>query len=117
MTKKELRTLMHNVYARNWAYIDAEHRLNRCQAWYYTDEDMQAVALRSYRSLVAVYWCGTVWVFDRWSSTTSQHVRKFARFMDAPVVSLYRRSGMRKRDFERHEKCDWSDVIDGVLNT
>ena len=117
MTKKELRTLMHRVYARNYTDIDAEHRLNRCTAWYYTDEDFQAVALRSYSSLVAVYWHGFVWEFDRWSTTTTQHVRKFARFMDAPVVSLYRRSGMSKRDYEAHTACDWKDVIDAVLST
>lgn len=117
MTRKELQTLMHRVYARNWAHIDAEHRLNRCQASYYTDEDLKAVALRSYRSLVAIYWRGTVWEFDRWSSTTTQHVRKFARLMDAPVVSLYRCSGMSKRDYDAHMACDWQDVIQAVLNT
>lgn len=117
MTRKELRTLMHRVYARNYTDIDAEHRLNHCTAWYYTDEDFQAVALRSYSSLVAVYYRGVVWEFDHWSNTTTQHVRKFARLMDAPVVSLYRRSCMSKREFERREKCDWSDVIDAVLDT
>lgn len=117
MTRKELRTLMHRVHARNYTDIDDEHRLNHCTAWYYTDEDFQAVALRSYSSLVAVYYRGVVWEFDRFSSTTTQHVRKFARFMDAPVVSLYRRSGMSKRDYDKHTACDWSDVIDAVLNT
>ena len=116
MTKTELSRITRAAYVRN-RYTGSEHRLNRCQAWYYTDEDLNAVALRSYRSIVAVYWAGAVWEFDRWSSTTSKHVHKFARFMDAPVVSLYRRSGMSKRDFERHENCDWSDVIDAVLST
>ena len=116
MTKTELSRITRAAYVRN-RYTEGENRLNSCQAWYYTDEDLNAVALRSYRSIVAVYWAGAVWEFDRWSSTTTQHVRKFARFMDAPVVSLYRRSGMCKRDFERHEKCDWSDVIDKVAYT
>ena len=98
-------------------YTDSEHRLNRCQAWYYTDEDVNAVALRSYRSIVALYFGGVVWEFDHWSSITTQHVRKFARLMDAPVVSLYRRSCMSKRVFEKHMACDWSDVIDAVLST
>ena len=116
MTKIELYRIACAAYERN-LYTDSEHRLNRCQAWYYTDEDLQAVALRSYSSIVAVYWCGTVWEFDRWSNTTTQHVRKFARLMDAPVVSLYRRSGMRLSDYWLHENCDWSDVIDAVLAT
>ena len=116
MTKTELSRITRAAYVRN-RYTDSEHRLNRCQAWYYTDVDLNAVALRSYRSFVAVYWAGVVWEFDRWSSTTTQHVRKFARLMDAPVVSLYRRSGMSKRDYDVHENFDWKDVIDSVAYT
>ena len=116
MTKTELSRITRAAYVRN-RYTDSEHRLNRCQAWYYMDEDLNAVALRSYRSVVAVYWCGTVWEFERCSNTTTQHVRKFARLMDAPIVSLYRRSGMSKRDYDAHENCDWRDVIDAVVYT
>ena len=93
------------------------HRLLTCKAWWFEDIDTGAAALKSYSTLVAVYWRGVVWEFDRWSTTTTQHVRKFDRFMDAPVVSLYRRSGMGKRDYERHEKSDWQDVINAVLST
>jgi hypothetical protein len=78
---------------------------------------MQAVALRSYNTMAAIYWRGVVWERDRYSNTTSQHVRRFGRLMDAPVISLYRRSGMSKRDFDAHTACDWQDVIDAVLNT
>ena len=116
MTKTELSRIKRAAYVRN-RYTDSEHRLNRCKAWYYEDEDLNAVALLSYRTLVAVYWHGVVWEFSRYSNTTTQHVRKFARFMDAPVVSLYRRSGMSKRDFEKHMAYDWSDVIEAVLST
>lgn len=116
MTKTELSRITRAAYVRN-RYTDSEHRLYSCQARYYTDEDLHAVALRSYRSIVAVYWCGTVWEFSRYSNTTTQHVRKFARFMDAPVVSLYRRYGMSKLDYDAHMACDWSDVIDAVLST
>ena len=92
-------------------------RLNSCNAWMYANEYSQAVALVSYETPVAVYWHGTVWEFSRYSNTTTKQVRKFARLMNAPVVSLYRRSGMSKRDFEKHTACDWSDVIDAVLST
>ena len=92
-------------------------RLNSCKAWMYANEYSRAVALVSYKTPVAVYWKGVVWEFDRWSNTTTQQVRKFASLMDAPVVSLYRRSGMSKRDYEKHMACDWSDVIDAVLST
>lgn len=115
MTKTELSRITRAAYVRN--YSQEERQLYHCKAWYYTDEDFNAVALRSYRSIVAVYWAGAVWEFDRWSNTTTQHVRKFARFMDAPVVSLYRRSGMSKRDYDAHENCDWKDVIDKVAYT
>lgn len=116
MTKTELSRITRAAYVRN-RYTESEHRVNHCKAWYYKDEDLNAVALRSYRSIVAVYWAGVVWEFDRWSNTTTSHVRKFARLMDAPVISLYRRSGTSKRDFEKHTACDWSDVIDAVLST
>lgn len=92
-------------------------RLNRCSAWMYANEYSRAVALVSYKTPVAVYWRGVVWEFARYSNTTTQHVRKFAHLMDAPVVSLYRRSGMSKRDFEAHTACDWADVIDAVPST
>ena len=116
MTKAKLSSIKCAVYVRN-RYTDSEHRLNSCQAWYYTDEDLNAVALRSYRSIVALYWAGVVLEFARYSNTTTQHVRKFAHLMDAPVVSLYRRSGMSKRDYDKHMACDWSDVIDAVMST
>lgn len=115
MTKTELQRIWHAAFVHN--YAKDERRLYHCKACYYEDVDLQAAALRSYNTGVAVYYRGVVWEFDRWSNTTTQHVRKFARLMDAPVVSLYRRSGMSKRDFEKHMACDWSDVIDGVLST
>ena len=93
------------------------HRLNSCKAEWVESRVAQTAVLYSYGTLCAVYWKGVVWEFSRYSNTTTQHVRKFAQLMDAPVVSLYRRSGMSKRDFERHENCDWSDVIDSVLST
>ena len=112
MTKTELIDKMYIACEKG-----TSHRLLTCKAWWIEDIDTGAAALMSYRTLVAVYYRGIVWEFNRWSSTTTKHVRKFARLMEAPVVSLYRRSGMRKRDYDAHTACDWSDVIDGVLNT
>ena len=115
MTKTELYRIAQSTYERN--YAQDERRLYHCKAWYCEDVDLQAVSLRSYNTGVAVYYRGFVWEFDHWSNTTSQHVHKFASLMDAPVVSLYRRSGMSKRVYEKHMACDWSDVIDAVLST
>lgn len=99
-------------------YVDIrKHRLYSCKAVWIESRVAQTAVLYSYGTLCAMYWHGLVWEFDRWSSTTTQHVRKFASLMDAPVVSLYRRSGMSKRVFEKHTACDWSDVIDAVLST
>lgn len=112
MTKTELIDKM-DIACEN----GTSHRLLTCKAWWIEDIESGATALVSYRTLVAVYYRGVVWEFDRWSNTTTQHIRKFAHLMDAPVVSLYRRSGTSKRDYEKHTACDWSDVIDGVLYT
>ena len=92
------------------------HRLYSCKAEWVESQKAQTAVLFSYGTLCAVYWKCTVWEFSRYSNTTTQHVRKFARLMDAPVVSLYRRSGMSKRDYDKHMACDWSDVIDAVLS-
>lgn len=112
MTKTELIDKMDIAFEKG-----TFHRLLTCTAWWIEDIESGDAALISYRTLVAVYWAGVVWEFDRWSNTTTQHVRKFARLMGAPVISLYRRSGMSKRDYEKHTACDWSDVIDAVLST
>ena len=112
MTKTELIDKM-DIACEN----GTSHRLLTCTAWRIEDIESGAVALMSYRTLVAVYWHGVVWEMDYYSNTTSKHVRKFAHIMDAPVVSLYRRSGMSKRDYDAHTACDWSDVIDDVLST
>lgn len=94
-----------------------KHRLYSCNAEWVESRVAQTAVLFSYGTLCAVYWRGVVWEFSRYSNTTTQHVRKFARLMGAPVISLYRRSGMRLSDFWLHENCDWSDVIDAVLSS
>lgn len=112
MTKTELIDKM-DIACEN----GTSHRLFTCKAWWVEDTESGASALVSYHTLVAVYYRGVVWEFYRYSNTTTQHVHKFARLMDAHVVSLYRRSGMRLSDFWLHEKYDWQDVIDAVLST
>lgn len=109
MTKKQL---IINAETLESYYADKRrYRLNHCNAVYAISNAAGTAVLYSYGTLCAVCWRGIVWEFDRWSNTTTQHVRKFARLMGAPVVSLYRVSGMSKRDYERHSACDWKDVI------
>lgn len=93
------------------------HRLNRCQAYYWESIEKQAAVLVSYKTACAVYWRGVVWELGRWSNTTTWHVREFAHLMDAPVVSLYRRSGMSLSLYRACEERDWENAIDAVLNT
>ena len=109
MTKSQL---MINAETFSAYYADTRfYRLNRCNAEYATSNAASTAALYSYGTLCAVYWRGIVWEFDRWSATTTSHVRKFARIFGAPVVSLYKTSRMGKREFEEHDACDWMDVI------
>lgn len=115
MTRQQLRI---NAETLTDYYADIRrHRLYSCKAEWAESLVAQTAVLYSYGTLCAVYWAGVVWEFDRWSSTTTQHVHKFAHLMNAKVVSLYHRSDMSKRDFEKHTACDWSDVIDSVLST
>lgn len=114
MTKRELTALCGQIIA---ADDSTCYRLNYCHAYYWESQEKQAAVLVSYKTACAVYWRGVVWEFSWYSNTTTSHVRKFACLLNAPVVSLYRRSGMRQRDFEAHFACDWSDVIDAVLST
>ena len=114
MTRRDLECMASNV----WCFTDCiEHKLGYCSAKWRESVCGGCAILYSYDTLCAVYWRGVVWEFDRWSNTTTYHVRNFARLMDAPVISLYRRSGMCKSDYEKHMACDWQDVIDAVLNT
>lgn len=114
MTKRDLKYMAENVY---FLTDCTEHKLYSCNAKWRESVSGGYATLYSYGTLCAVYWRGVVWEFSRYSNTTTKHVRKFARLMDAPVVSLYHRSGMSKRDYELHENCDWQDVIDAVLST
>lgn len=108
MTKKELYDRALNA----WYYPNVKiHKLNRCKAEWREDAMWGFAMLHSYGTLCAVYWRGVVWEFDRWSATTTQHVRKWAKLLDAPVVSLYHTSRMGIREFKRHTACDWADLI------
>lgn len=98
----------------NYADI-RRYRLNRCKAEWAESRVAQTAVLYSYGTLCAVYWRGVVWEFSRYSNTTTSHVRKFARLLNAPVVSLYRRSFMSNRDYEKHMACDWQDMIDAII--
>lgn len=109
MTKKQLIIIGETLES---YYADTRrHRLNRCNAEWAISNAAGTTVLYSYGTLCAICWKGIVWEFDRWSATTTSHVRKFARLMGAPVVSLYKTSRMSNREFVEHDSCDWMDVI------
>lgn len=109
MTKKQL--FINGATLESYYADTRRHSLNRCNAELAISNTAGIAVLYSYGTLCAVCWNGIVWEFDRWSATTTSHVRKFARLMGAPVVSLYKTSRMGKREFEEHDACDWMDVI------
>lgn len=72
-------------------------RLKSCKAWFYRIEieDQLYTVLQSYATPVALYSprTGTVYSFDRYSATTTQHLHKFAQLMEASrITKLYRDS-------------------------
>lgn len=72
-------------------------RLKSCKAWFYQIEieDRTYTVLQSYATPVALYSprTGTVYSFDRYSATTTQHLHKFAQLMEASrITKLYRDS-------------------------
>jgi len=127
MTRSELIAFANKKYdqisIKSWP-----KRIYYCQAWYVEDDDY--AVLKSYNTVVAIQnkKTGTVFVFDYYSSTTSQHIAKFIRMVDAfRVTYLYRRSDrvceidlfcetpkawkLSAKDFARLADCDYSLAI------
>lgn len=97
--------------------------LRSCKACYTRVNDSKGKSyyiLRSYSTIVAVYSesTGTVYEFDRYSTTTSQHVYKFALDMMASYIThLYIRSDKRIETCfgyvgYRPTKEEWKNVLD-----
>lgn len=75
--------------------LHKDTRLNSCKAWYFeiNIDGQSYIVLQSYATHVALYSpaTGTVYSFDRYSSTTTQHLHKFAHQMKAArITKLYR---------------------------
>lgn len=127
MTREKLIAFANKKYN----VIDKEYghtRLNYCQAWIAEDENYSI--LKSYETVVAIKkkCTGTVFVFDYYSATTSQHVGKFTRLRNVNRVTyLYRRSDrmvevdyfdstphvwkLDKKNFNMLVECDYAQVI------
>lgn len=106
-----------------------ERRLFTCTAWYYDYGNV--IILKSYNTYVAVYMknISTLYVFDYYSATTSQHVSKFIKIVNPIYVTyLYRRSDrvierayskvngvsewkLKKSEYDLMKECDFSTYI------
>lgn len=86
-------------------------RLNKCRAWYYTDKARNEITLISYHTIVAIYTHGTVYAFIKYSSTTCQHIHKFANMYNANIVWLCDMSFYSKKENRERAKNDYSEVI------
>lgn len=126
MTREQLITLANDLH--NYKYQAT--KLYSCTAWVLETDIPDVWLLKSYNTIVAVYSAitGTVYVFDYYSNTTSQHIRKFAKYMDADRLTyLYETSSRiyeqavspyanthkgNKATFDNLKACDWSTIIE-----
>ena len=97
--------------------MSLETQLNYCTAWYktVTTKNGSYEILKSYSTIVALcsYRTGTLYVFDYYSATTSQHISKFIKYI-APsrIVYLYDRSD-RVLEYNRitHEHWKTTKIV------
>lgn len=90
------------------------NRLNNCQA-HYVDTG-KAVILKSYEKVVAIYnkMVGTIYVFDYFSNTTQQHIRKFSELLAWDRITyLYMRSD---KVLEKSRCCNKVDFYKPITN-
>lgn len=124
-TRKELADAVINEY--NRAVKGQCEQLYSCKAWIFTPDNSDFIILQSYTTIVAAFQrsAGILWVFDRYSNTTSQHVAKFRNWIryefqtgwKYPItVRLYNDSRTGKRAARKNIEDDFASVIASVLN-
>ena len=102
-------------------------RLFYCKAWIIHPDFSDFIILQSYSTIVAAFQYSTsiLWVFDRYSNTTSQHVEKFRKWIryeyqtgwNCPRrVNLYNDSRIGKRAAQKNIDDDFASVIATALN-
>ena len=124
-TRKELADAVIGEY--NRTVKGQVEQLYYCKAWIFTPGKSDFLILQSYSSIVAAFQrsTGILWVFDRYSNTTSQHIAKFRNYIrykyqtswNYPVVvRLYNDSRTGKRAARKNLEDDFASVIASVLN-
>lgn len=96
MTRTELMNYATNDIPTGFAPYGVEvHAIGRYQASIITDANVGFSLIVSYSTVVGIYSdrTATLYVFDRYSTTTQHHIRKAAKLLDAMRITyLYRRS-------------------------
>lgn len=85
-------------------------QVNTCKCWVIYSPDRSMAIIKSYRIAVAIYSAKsrTMYVFDFYSRTTQQHIRKAAKMLNAvEIVYLYQRSDNVIR-YLPHSGCNLS---------
>lgn len=124
-TRQELADAVIKEY--NRAVKGQAVQLYYCKAWIFTPANSDFIILQSYTTIVAVFQrtTGILWVFGRYSSTTSQHIAKFHNWIryvyqtgwDYPKrVNLYNDSRTGKRAAQKNLDDDFASVIAAALN-
>ena len=102
-------------------------RLYYCKAWIIKSDFSDFLILQSYSTIVAAYEFKTniLWVFGRYSNTTSQHIAKFWKWIRYEYqtgrnypkrVNLYNDSRTGKRAAQKNLGDDFASVISAALN-
>lgn len=124
-TRKELADAVIAEY--NCAVKGQCKQLYSCKAWIFTPDNSDFIILRSYSTIVAAFQrtTGILWVFGRYSNTTSQHVAKFRDWLRYEFqnggsypkrVNLYNDSRTEKRAKQKNLDDDFASVIAFALN-
>lgn len=124
-TRKELADTVIHEY--NRTVKGQVEQLYYCKARIFTPDKSDFLILQSYSTIVAAFQrtTGILWVFDRYSNTTSHHIAKFRNYIrykyqtgwNYPViVRLYNDSSTGKRAARKNLEDDFASVIAAAIN-
>lgn len=95
MTRTELMNFANRANLTHLPRARREERIFRCKAWIVKWDFTDFALIKSYNTVVGIfsYITGTLYVFDRYSVTTSQHIIKATQLLPVDRITyLYRRA-------------------------
>lgn len=108
MTRTELKSKA-NILMRG-TYWPME-QVNNCKCWVVWSPDESLAIIQSYQQAVAIYSSKSkrLYVFDYYSTTTQQHIRKAAKIVYAEEIRyLYRRILENDWGMYIEDECSWN---------